>query len=152
MLSVVRTGTWSSEKTASLWTRQTLWPSWLLTSPPSPTSDSWESRALPGAWPPAPPSTGTTHTITPPHTLSRSKGFFALPCHTTSTSLHKLLQQPNLWRGATLSDEDSPTMNKTVRSHTHNPHTHIYSPPINIVRYVRLEPSRGCWVRGCDHS
>lgn len=59
--AVFRTGTWSSEKTASLWTRQTHWPSWLPISLPSPTSDSWESRALPEVWPQALPLTGTTN-------------------------------------------------------------------------------------------
>lgn len=43
-----------------------------------------------------------------------------------STSLRELLPQPDLWRGMTLSDEDSPTMNKTMRSHT-DTHRHAFT-------------------------
>lgn len=162
--AVFRTGTWSSEKTASLWTRQTHWPSWLPISLPSPTSDSWESRALPEVWPQALPLTGTTnlHTSLTSQTHSVVFCFFlggggvgwgvAFSCHTTSTALHKFLLQPYLWRQSTLLHQDSSTMNKTARSHMHNSHIHIYSLPINIVRYVRLEPRRRCWVMGCDRS
>ncbi len=73
------------------------------------------------------------------HTHSVDLRGFAFPCHTTSASLQKLLQQPNLWRGATLSDEDSPTMNKTVRSHIHYPtHTHL----ITAYKYCPLCKTR----------
>lgn len=83
------------------------------------------------------------------HTNTLSRFFFlgggvAFSCHTTSTALHKLLLQPDLWRQSTLLHQDSSTMNKTARSHMHNSHIHIYSLPINIVRYVRLEPRRRC--------
>lgn len=42
------------------------------------------------------------------------------------------------------SHRDSSTMNKRVRSRMHDFRVHIYLPSINIVCYVRLEPSERC--------
>lgn len=124
-----RTGTWSSGKMASLWTRQTHWPSWPPISLPSRTSDNKASKALPGAWPQVLRLTGTKTHI---QWIKMWMGGVAFSCHTTATVLCKLSLQPGLWRHSTVSHADSSATNKAARSHTHSSHIHVYSLPINI--------------------
>lgn len=120
-----RTGTWSSVKTASSWTRQIHWPSWPPISPPSPSSDNKASKALPGAWPQALPLTGTKK-----HTQWMKWGLGC--CIFLSQQRNCSLQPPSLWRHSTVPHSDSSTMNKAARSQTHSSHVHVYSLPINI--------------------
>lgn len=137
--AVFRTGTWSLEKMASLWTRQTHWPSWLPISLPSPTSDNWESKALPGVWPQAQPSTGMTNpnTLLTTSTLSSRGWWGLLLSHHLNHSPQTPAAAQSLERDDTLS-RDSPTMNKTEITYAQLPHTHL----LTAYKYCRLCKTR----------